>query len=101
LADLKFSLQALRDLEEIDLYSEARWSLAQADRYLDQVQSHCNLLASNPLLGRIFHRRRPGVLRSEVGSHVIFYRQTARGILVLRILHQRMMPENHLSEETP
>ncbi len=30
----------------------------------------------------------------EQGSHVVFYREEAGGILISRILHQRMLPEN-------
>ena len=38
---------------------------------------------------------RPGLCRIEVGKHVIFYRRAADGALILRILHQRMLPERH------
>jgi plasmid stabilization system protein ParE len=31
----------------------------------------------------------------ETGSHVVFYRRDARGVLVARIPHQRMLPERH------
>jgi hypothetical protein len=30
----------------------------------------------------------------EFGKHVVFYRGETRGILVSRILHERMLPEN-------
>jgi plasmid stabilization system protein ParE len=33
--------------------------------------------------------------RHEHGKHVVFYRQERGGILVSRILHQRMLPEKH------
>lgn len=33
--------------------------------------------------------------RMEQGRHVIFYRQQKKGIVVSRILHQRMLPERH------
>lgn len=32
----------------------------------------------------------------ELGKHVIFYRSDAHGILVSRILHKRMLPEQRL-----
>ena len=99
MARLEFTLEAQRDLEAIDSYTETTWGVAQADRYLDQIQSHCEILLKNPGLGREFHRRRPGVFRSEIGSHVVFFRSSNHGILVLRILHRRMMPENRLPEE--
>ncbi len=35
--------------------------------------------------------------RMEQGQHVMFHRKRPGGILVTRILHQRMQPERHLS----
>jgi toxin ParE1/3/4 len=51
------------------------------------------MLAANPALGRACSEIRPGLRRLEHGRHVVFYRQDAAGILVSRILHQRMLPE--------
>jgi plasmid stabilization system protein ParE len=31
----------------------------------------------------------------EHGRHVVFYREETEGILISRILHRRMLPENH------
>ena len=47
-------------------------------------------------LGRCSDDVRPGLRRMECGKHVMFYRlRKADGILVVRILHQRMLPERH------
>jgi plasmid stabilization system protein ParE len=35
----------------------------------------------------------------ECGRHVVFYREDAGGILVSRILHQRMLPERHAIDD--
>jgi plasmid stabilization system protein ParE len=35
----------------------------------------------------------------ECGRHVVFYRKDAGGILVSRILHQRMLPERQAIED--
>jgi plasmid stabilization system protein ParE len=35
----------------------------------------------------------------ERGRHVIFCREDAGGILVWRILHQRMLPERHAIDD--
>jgi antitoxin ParD1/3/4 len=46
------------------------------------------------MLGRPCDDIRPGLRRMEHGKHVVFYRlQKPGGILVVRILHQRMLPE--------
>jgi toxin ParE1/3/4 len=33
-----------------------------------------------------------GLRRFEHGKHVVFYRIVAGGILIVRVLHQRMLP---------
>jgi len=35
----------------------------------------------------------------EHGRHVVFYREAAGGILVSRILHQRMLPERQSTND--
>jgi len=42
---------------------------------------------------------RPGLHRLEHGQHVVFYRQERGGILVSRILHQRMLPDKHAIDD--
>jgi len=39
-----------------------------------------------------------GLRRFEHGKHVVFYRIVAGGILIVRVLHQRMMPVKPLFE---
>jgi toxin ParE1/3/4 len=57
------------------------------------------MLAGNPLLGRVCHDVRAGLRRMEHGRHVVFYRRATEGILVSRILHQRMLPERQSIDE--
>jgi plasmid stabilization system protein ParE len=54
--------------------------------------------AGDPALGRLCEDIRPGLRRFEHGKHVLFYRQESRGILLSRILHQRMLPERHVMD---
>ena len=56
-------------------------------------------LSGNPGLGRLCDDVRPGLRLLEHGKHVVFYRQERGGILVSRILHQRMLPELHSIED--
>ncbi len=57
------------------------------------------MLADSPALGRLCDDIRPGLRRQEHGKHVVFYRlQRSGGILVVRILHQRMLPQRHAIE---
>jgi plasmid stabilization system protein ParE len=36
---------------------------------------------------------RNGLRRFEVGSHVVFYNSGTEDILIIRVLHQRMLPD--------
>ena len=77
----------------IAAYTLRTWGENQTSRYLDDLEECCRMLARNPALGRTCDDIRPGLRRMERGRHVVFYRETPRGILVSRILHQRMLPE--------
>ena len=48
---------------------------------------------------RFSRRAEAGLRRIEIGRHVVFYREDAGGILVSRILHQRMLPERHAIDD--
>jgi toxin ParE1/3/4 len=94
-----FSTRAKADLLSIGAYTLKTWGAAQAVRYLDSLERCVRLLAANPALGRRCNWIRPGLHRFEKGRHVLFYRQIADGILVSRILHQSMLPEEHSFED--
>jgi toxin ParE1/3/4 len=91
----RFSRRAETDLVRIAAYTLRIWGEAQAVRYLDDLEACCQMLADHPELGRACDHIRSGLRRLEHGRHVVFYRQKAGGILVTRILHQRMVPERH------
>jgi toxin ParE1/3/4 len=93
----RISRRAERDLLSIGEYSLRTSGAAQAARYIDELEDCCLTLADNPGLGRRCDDVRPGLRRLEHGKHVVFYRQEPGGILVSRILHQRMLPDRHLT----
>ena len=90
---LRFTRLAERDLAGIAAYTLRTWGAPQTMEYLDEMEACCRRLAENPLLGRGCEDIRAGLRRMEVGSHVLFYRKLPEGVLVVRILHQRMLPE--------
>jgi len=94
-ARFRFSRRAEADLLSIATYTLKTWDGDQAARYIDDLEACCQRLAENPALGRSCGDVRNGLRRMEVGRHVVFYRQHAGGILVSRVLHQRMLPERH------
>jgi toxin ParE1/3/4 len=72
---------------------------SQAARYIGELETCCQMLADNPSLGRPCDQVRPGLRRHEHGKHVLFYRREKNGILVSRILHERMLPERHTMDD--
>ena len=99
MAPFRLSRLAEADLLDIGAYTLDTWGEDQAIRYIDGLEGCCQRLAENPQLGRPCDHIRPGLRRMEHGRHVVFYRIKAGGILVSRILHQRMLPERQTIDE--
>jgi toxin ParE1/3/4 len=97
MGEYRISPRAERDLQEIWLYSEIRWSAEQADRYVGALIDMIETLAAAPEKGRAIDDIRPGYRKQAAGSHFIFYQQARPGIEIVRILHQRMDVQVHLS----
>jgi toxin ParE1/3/4 len=95
---VSFSIRAKEDLLGIGDYTVRTWSEAQAVRYLGSLEECVEMLARNPALGRKCDWIRSGLLLFEKERHVIFYRKKRNGILIVRILHQSMLPEERLRE---
>jgi toxin ParE1/3/4 len=93
MATIQLSGSAKSDLVHIGAFTLEKWGAAQAERYLGDLEQCARMLAGNPALGRECAWLRPGLRRFEKARHVVFYRQTADGILICRILHQAMLPE--------
>jgi len=82
-------------MTEIVRYTLDRWGEDQTARYVDELESLFYLLAESKLAGRACVEFDPALRRIEHKRHVIFYRPNAEGIVVMRILHQRMFPAVH------
>jgi toxin ParE1/3/4 len=91
----RLSRLAEADLLNIGIYTLHTWGEAQTIRYIDELEDCCQRLADSPTSGRPCDHIRPGLYRREVRKHVIFFRREPAGILVSRILHERMLPEKH------
>jgi toxin ParE1/3/4 len=95
MAKFQLSRRAETDLLRIGEFTLREWGKSQAARYLSELETCCHMLADNPALGRPCDHVRSGLRRHEHGKHVLFYRQQGNGILVSRILHQRMLPDRY------
>jgi toxin ParE1/3/4 len=88
---------AQADLEQIWDYTHDRWGVDQAEEYLRELQRAIERAATNPGIGRACDEIRPGYRKLVTGSHTLFYRVTAGGVIdVVRVLHQRMDIDRHL-----
>ena len=99
MAAFRFSRRAEADLLSIGDYTLRTWGKIQTTRYISEFEVCCQKLADNPALGRPCDDVRPGLRRLEHGKHVVFYRQKRGGILVSRILHQRMLPNKYATDD--
>ncbi|MCB1985800.1 MAG: type II toxin-antitoxin system RelE/ParE family toxin [Burkholderiales bacterium] len=95
-AEYRLTPEAERDMEAIWLYTFEEWGLEQANRYTDELTEAFAQLAANPKMAAPCDRIRKGYRHSQVGRHVIYFRQTDYGIVVVRVLHGRMLPTLHL-----
>ncbi len=93
------SVRARADLLGIGAYTLRTWGDAQAIRYLEKLEQCTKRLAAKPTLGRQCDWIRPGLYRFETGRHVVFYRLKPKGIFVVRILHQSMLPDGQSYED--
>ena len=56
------------------------------------------MLGENPNLGRSAHELAEGLRRFEHQSHIVFYEPQETNILIVRVLHKRMDPPQHLED---
>jgi len=91
---------AAADLRQIARHTLKQWGTEQATRYITSLNLAFENLAAYPETGRPVSEVRQGYFRFESGSHAVFYRKQAPGILIVRVLHQRMEPGRHLRNDT-
>ena len=89
------SPEAERDLECIWVYAYDNWRISQANKFIDKFSVAFDQLVNHPELGTKCDYIRKNYRRMPIARHVIYYQLTEYGILVIRILHQRMSPVRH------
>jgi len=82
--------KARTDLGDISRYTDKKWGRQQRFYYLKQLKDRFSYLADNPQMGRIREEIIGFPYSYHQGRHVIFYRATAEGIEILRVLHDSM-----------
>lgn len=69
---------AQHDLSLIWDFTESRWGISQAKKYIREIQSAVEYVAQDANRGRSREEIRVGYKSTAVGSHVIFYVQRTR-----------------------
>lgn len=87
---------AQRDLSSIWDFTQERWDADQAEIYLNEIRAAIERIADHPGRGRACDEIREGYRRYSIGSHLLFYLESAHGVDVIRVLHQHMDPTRHL-----
>lgn len=80
---------AATDLEDIWLYTARNWSVEQADRYTDALESVFDTLVAMPEIVRGRREVDPPVHLHPSAQHVFVYRSEADYPIVLRVLGGR------------
>ncbi|RYU92146.1 type II toxin-antitoxin system RelE/ParE family toxin [Mucilaginibacter terrigena] len=96
----KISKEALKDLENIWIYTFENWSVEQADRYYGLLIDEIEYVSENPQSGKDYGHIREGYFRTRVKSHFIFYRANLKAnvIEIIRVLHQQMDIDERLND---
>lgn len=95
-AQVRISAEAENDIGQIAAYTAITWGWRQTNKYLTKLEDCFELLAGHPSVGRTCDSIRVGLRRFEIGSHVIFYFPEEGEILIVRVLHEHMLPANYM-----
>ena len=87
MARLTFTALAHTDLQEIHSYI-AKDKPEAARRFVERLRTKARQLAETPGMGRSRGEDlRPGLFSFPVGQYVLFYREKADGIVLVRVIH--------------
>lgn len=84
---LRFRPAARADIAGIYEFSRQRWGIARAEAYVEQIDAAIRGALERPARAPEAHSPFRHV---RAGSHLIFYRIEHDGIMIVRVLHQRM-----------
>lgn len=92
----KFAALAQKDLVNIINYTVQNWSEAQANKYIDGLETLAANLAKHPTLGTRRDALKKGLFSFPYQSHMLYYISTKSGITISRVLHQHQSIEKNL-----
>jgi toxin ParE1/3/4 len=91
-----YTRDAEADLDEIAAFTLEQWGPVQCTEYVALLEQTCESIIPKNLKHARRVPQRPELLRWRCERHVVYVRRVRDGIEVVRVLHERMLPENHL-----
>ncbi len=91
-----YTKRAEQDLHDIALYTLVHWGPEQCERYSALLELACEDIIPKKQSYALPVHDRPALRRWQVERHVVFFRKVRGGIEIVRVLHERMLPANHL-----
>lgn len=82
----RFTIPASRDVEAIMDYVADNNNFEAAERFLETINNNCERLAAFPGMGRKRDELALNVRSFPIYDYLIFYREIAEGIEVLRVV---------------
>lgn len=92
---VKYARRANADLEDITDYTARTWGAQQAKKYIREIRSQIEGIASGDLISHPLQVARDGIFKSRVNRHLIIFEQTHDTIFIVRILHEAMDIPRH------
>jgi toxin ParE1/3/4 len=91
-----YTEEAENDLFEIGVYTWSEWGEQQFVKYMALLRETCeDIIPRKHRFARSVPNR-PDLLRWRCERHVIYFRELDDGLEIVRILHDRMLPSNHM-----
>lgn len=97
--NFRLTPNAQSDLIEIRKFTIKQWGSAQSKKNLSELRQTIHLLAETPSLGKLRSDVGADVFSFPQASHVIYYVLHKHQLVVFGVLHKRMAPLNHLSDD--
>jgi toxin ParE1/3/4 len=99
MGSFRLSDDADQSLRGIFRFSVLSFGLEQAQRYAVGLEEALIRLVDRPEMGRRRDDLLQGLRSSHYGRHTIYYEVDDKGIYVVDVLHQSMVPERHLRRD--
>jgi toxin ParE1/3/4 len=94
---LVFSPSAIRDLQSISESTLRNWGLEQEERYLKGLWSKLAAIQAKPSAFRLRDDLARNCRSARYAKHVVFFSIAGETLQVIRILHETMDFNGHLS----